>query len=75
MVQKSHLNDQQKLVYILSDENSIWTTAKYIFLALEHRKTTLDVLNFVQNLTDELVSQVGVIKLKHTQFLMSATME
>ena len=33
------------------------TTAKYIFLALEHRKTTLGVLKFIQNLTDEVVSQ------------------
>ena len=35
----------------------IKTTAKYIFLALEYRKTTLDVLKFIQNLTDEVVSQ------------------
>ena len=55
--QKTHLRDDQKLVYILSNKYDIKATAKYIFLALEHRKTTLDVLKFIQNLTDEVVSQ------------------
>ena len=58
VTQKSHLRDEQKLVHILSNKYDIKTTAKYIYLAQEHRKTTLDVLKFIQNLTDEVVSQV-----------------
>ena len=58
LVEKTHFRDEQKLIYILSNKNDIKTTAKYIFLALEYRKTTLDVLKFIQNLTDEVVSQV-----------------
>ena len=57
VTQNSHLRDEQKLVYILSSENDIKKFAKYIFLAQEHRKTILDVLKFIQNLTDEVVSQ------------------
>ena len=55
---KTHLSDEKKLVYILSNKNGIKTTAKYTFLAFEHRKTTLDVLKYIQNLTEEVVSQV-----------------
>ena len=53
---KSHLRDQQKLVYILSSENDIKKFAKYIFLAQEHRKTILDVLKFMQDLITEVAS-------------------
>ena len=35
---------------------NISTTAKYIFLASEHRKTTLDVLKFMQDLITEVAS-------------------
>ena len=52
------MSNEQKIVYILSNKNGIMTTAKYIFLALEHRKTTFHVLKYIQNLTDEVVSQV-----------------
>ena len=55
---KIHLTDEQKLIHILSNKRDLSATAKYIFLASEHRKTTLDVLKFIQNLTTEIESLV-----------------
>ena len=49
------LTDKQKLIHIMTNKN-ISTTAKYIFLASEHRKTTLDVLKFMQDLITEVAS-------------------
>ena len=55
---KIHLTDEQKLIHILSNKRDLSETAKYIFLASEHRKTTLDVLKFIQNLTTEIENLV-----------------
>ena len=44
------LNSEQKLVKILSDKDSLKSTAKFIYQAFEDRKIGLDVLNTIEDL-------------------------
>ena len=61
----AHMTDEQKLVHLLNGKKEIHKMAKYLYLAFEHRKTTLDVLKYIQNLTAEVECQVKDKKVKY----------
>ena len=55
VVQNNLMRDDEKLIQIMKNAD-LSMTAKFIYMAFEHREITLDVLNTIQDLTTEVVS-------------------
>ena len=58
IVNNPHISDDEKLSQILTDSD-LKKTAKFIFLSFEHRDISLDVLNTVQELTENVENLVN----------------
>ena len=58
IVNNPHISDDEKLSQLLTDSD-LKKTAKFIFLSFEHRDISLDVLNTVQELTENVENLVN----------------